>query len=59
MDNSLIISPLVLDSANESIAEPFTMNIGGTEYEVTSRFNAEGKLSVLRQFMTLLLNHDQ
>lgn len=26
MDNSLIVSPLVLDSANESIAEPFTVH---------------------------------
>ena len=33
----------------------FSMQIGGTVYEVTTHFNTEGKETVLRQFRDLLL----
>lgn len=33
----------------------FQMNISGTEYEVSTRFDSSGKQSVLQQFRTLLL----
>lgn len=33
----------------------FSMQIGGTVYEVTAHFNTEGKETVLRQFRDLLL----
>lgn len=33
----------------------FSMQIGGTVYEVTTHFNIEGKETVLRQFRDLLL----
>lgn len=34
----------------------FHMNIGGTEYEVSTRFDSSGRQSVLQQFWALLLN---
>ena len=33
----------------------FHMNIGGTEYEVSTRFDSSGRQSVLQQFQALLL----
>lgn len=34
----------------------FRMNISGTEYEVSTHFDSNGKQSVLQQFRALLLN---
>lgn len=34
----------------------FQMNIGGTEYEVSTHFDSSGRQSVLQQFRALLLN---
>ncbi len=36
------------------ITEPTITKIGGTYYEVTSRFNTEGRETILQQFMDLL-----
>ena len=33
----------------------FEMKVGGTTYEVSTHFDAEGRQSVLEQFMALLL----
>ena len=35
--------------------DSFSMQIGGTAYEVTTHFDTEGKETVLRQFQDLLL----
>lgn len=35
--------------------DSFSMKIGGTVYEVTTHFSAEGKESVLKQFQDLIL----
>ena len=37
---------------------PFVMKIGGTTYEVTTHFNAQGKETVLQQFKDLLIELD-
>lgn len=34
----------------------FQMNIGGTEYEVTTHFDSSGRQSILQQFRILILN---
>lgn len=34
----------------------FQMNIGGTEYEVSTHFDSSGRQSALQQFRALLLN---
>ena len=36
--------------------DQFTMKVGGTTYEVTTHFNAEGNQSVLDQFKSLILS---
>lgn len=36
----------------------FEMKIGGTTYAVSTHFDSEGKQSVLKQFMTLLLQQN-
>lgn len=35
--------------------DSFSMQIGGTAYEVTTHFNTEGSETVLKQFRDLLL----
>ena len=37
--------------------EQFVYKIGGTTYEVTTRFDTEGKETVLEQFEALLTEH--
>lgn len=37
--------------------EPTVYKIGGTTYEVTTRFDTEGKETVLEQFEALLTEH--
>ena len=36
-------------------SDSFSIQIGGTVYEVTTHFNTEGKETVLKQFRDLLL----
>ena len=35
--------------------DTFELKVGGTTYEVSTHFDAEGRQSVLEQFMALLL----
>lgn len=42
-------------SALLSGEDTFELKVGGTNYEVSTHFDAEGRQSVLEQFMALLL----
>lgn len=52
MDCNYDFSPVILFSGESS----FELNIGGTTYEVSTHFSADGRQSVLEQFMALILN---
>lgn len=45
--------PEIGEYTAESILEPFTMKMGGTEYTVNLFFNTNGRETVLRQFCDL------
>ena len=51
MNRNYDFSPAVLFPGESS----FEMNIGSTTYEVSTHFSADGKQSVLEQFMALIL----
>ena len=49
---TLDLSPAAFYSDNNN---QFSMKVGGTFFDVTTHFNAEGKQSVLEQFKSLIL----
>lgn len=51
MNSNYDFSPAALLPGEDS----FELNIGGTTYEVSTHFNADGRQSVWEQFMALIL----
>ena len=56
MENTLSFIQTISEKYDDDENTPDFMKIGSTFYEVTTHFNPDGKQSVLKQFMTLLLN---
>ena len=59
MENTISYIHTISEKYDYDENTPDFMKIGCTFYEVTRHFNPEGKQSVLKQFMTLLLNGNQ
>ena len=55
MDDKIIPLGSFIPYYHSPGSDSFSMKIGGTVYEVTTHFDAEGRETVLKQFRDLLL----
>ena len=55
MDDKIILLGSFVPYFRSPDNDSFSMQIGGTAYEVTTHFDTEGRETVLKQFRDLLL----